>query len=175
MLTCPNRCRIFPAPYRNGMLLSDPTVTVIPAMLHWYEKQEIAFFQEEFHIFTSPNQTVRVHGALEETEKGQHFFWYNQYQMLMLMCVCWFWEEYEINNSVSVFKAVKDHFIIIFNVICKKFVSSSNDSELHSGAQFIFWQGHWLVSQILHFSPQSLQANFTVVLQVAYSFLPLPL
>jgi len=41
MLTWPNCCMIFPAPYRNGMLLSDPTVTVIPAMLHCYDKQEI--------------------------------------------------------------------------------------------------------------------------------------
>jgi len=55
------------------MLLSDPTVTVIPAMLHCYEKQEITFFQEDltFHKFASPNQTVKVCGSLEETGKGQ--------------------------------------------------------------------------------------------------------
>ena len=73
MLTCPNCCKIFPAPYRKGMLLSDPTVTVIPAMLHCYEKQEMTFFKEDltFHKFTSPNQTVKVRGALGETGKGQ--------------------------------------------------------------------------------------------------------
>jgi hypothetical protein len=38
-----------------------------------------------------------------------------------------------------------------------------------------FWQWHWLASQVLCAFPQSLQASFTVVLQVGYSFLPLPL
>lgn len=72
MLTCPNCCMIFPAPYRKGMLLSDPTVIVIPAMLHCHEKWEMTFFQKDqtVHKFASLNQAVKV-GGLGEPGKGQ--------------------------------------------------------------------------------------------------------
>ena len=70
------------------MLLSDPTVTVIPEMLHCHEKQEMAFFQEDltFHKFTSPNQTVKVCGSLGETRKGQ--WWGNNTSFGIIIIRC---------------------------------------------------------------------------------------
>ena len=37
--------------------------------------------------------------------------------------------------------------VFLLYIVC---MYCSNDSDLYSRAQFKFWQGHWLVSQVLH-------------------------